>query len=112
MISLTRLSSRLQPLIMMVLLFAVCGLAGHFVLDALCGSYIVTEHECQERQPASTEVLGDCCCTHPGFMLPSPATAASSFTFTFHFALTPPQRVSAAIRPLSPPPMPVSPAIF
>lgn len=102
---------RYRILISAILLLAAFGLASHFVTDALCGSYIVTEHECQERQPASTDVLGDCCCTHPGFMLPSPATAASSFTFTFHFALTPPQRASAALRPLSPPPIPVSSAI-
>ncbi len=59
---------RFRTLMTLFLLLAACGLAGSFVMDALCGPYIVTEHECQERQLPGADVLADCCCTHPSFV--------------------------------------------
>lgn len=103
---------RLRTLMSVILLLAASGLAGHFVMDALCGSYIVTEHECQERQRVDADVLACSCCTHPGCVLPTPAATTGSFAFVFHFFLLQPQWFSAAIRPLFPPPRPVSFAVL
>lgn len=105
-------SRRLNPFLAMILILAAFGLAGSFVMDAWCGTYILTEHECQERQLPGADVLADCCCTHPGFMLPTAATAAGSFAFVFRFSVIEPQQVSASIRPLSPPPISDSSPIF
>ena len=102
---------RLRTFMTVLLLLAACGLAGHFAMDALCGSYIVTEHECHERQRVDADVLDCSCCTHPGSMLPTLAATMGSFAFVFHFSLMQPPWVSAAIRPLFPPPRPVSSAV-
>jgi hypothetical protein len=105
-------SRPVQPLIVMILLLAACGLAGHFVVDGLSGAYILTEHECQERQAPGADVLADCCCTHPGFMLPLAAAGAGSFAFEFRFSVMEPRPVSASVRPLSPPPISSSSTIL
>lgn len=98
-------SRRLRPLVLMILVFAACGLAGSFVMDALCGPSIVTEHECQERQLPGADVLAHCCCTHPGFVPLASAIPPVDFPLALVSAIAQPRSVSAALQPPFHPPV-------
>jgi hypothetical protein len=90
---------------MMALLLAACGLAGHFVTDALCGSYTVTEHECRERASANADALADCCCTHPSFLPSDFSVSPALFQLGFGGSLVQPRLSSVALRPPFHPPI-------
>ena len=96
---------RFQPLIVVLLLLAACGLGGQFVADAFCGAYGTIGDECHERQPVDAGLTADCSCSHSGYVLPASALSAQSFAFTFNFALADGKPASASIRPPSPPPI-------
>jgi len=103
MISLS--STRIHTLMMLFLLLAAFGLASSFVMDALCGSVIITEHECQERQIPGADVLADCCCTHPSFVPLTSAIPSGDLPLALVTAMAQPRLVSAALQPLFHPPV-------
>lgn len=100
----TKSPTRFRALMVLFLLLAACGLAGQFAIDALGGSYILTEHECQELQLAGSEVLHDCCCTHSGFTLLGLLTVVGLSSLGFWTSLAQPHRASVALGPPFHPP--------
>lgn len=98
-------STHLRSLTVLLLLLAACGLAGQFTVDALGGSYILTEHECQELQLAGFEVLHDCCCTHSGFTLLGLSTVLGLSSLGFWVPLAQPHRASVSLVPPFHPPI-------
>ena len=97
--------TRIRTLMTLFLLLAACGLAGSFVMDALCGPYIVTEHECQERQLPGADVLADCCCTHPSFVPLASVIPPVDLPLALVSAMAQPRSVSAALQPPFHPPV-------
>jgi len=99
------LTPRTRILVMMLLLLAACGLTGHFVADALSGSYIISESECAQRELAGADVLADCCCAHPDFVAVAAVVLPGELRPEYKNAVTQPDLVSATLHPPFHPPV-------